>query len=89
MMTGTTTGTTPDSMGVEEMAAEIQRLREKCDKQAMILQKITGRSGPFICGVAGEKGADGLEERIYVCPQYGLEGMAIYKKEKDYSSPGW
>lgn len=89
MMTGTTTGTTPDSMSVEEMAAEIQRLREKCDKQAVILQKITGRSGPFICGVAGEKGPDGLEERIYVCPQYGLEGMAVYKKERDYSAPGW
>jgi len=70
-------------------ADELERLVEKCNKQAMILQKITGKSGPFICGVAGDKGADGLNERIYVCPEYGLDGFALYKKERDYSAPGW
>ena len=70
-------------------ADELERLVEKCNKQAMVLQKITGKSGPFLCGVAGDKDADGLNERIYVCPEYGLDGMAVYKKERDYSAPGW
>jgi len=43
----------------------------------------------FICGEGGEKDEMGLPEAIFVCPTYGLDGMAMYKKEKDYSSPGW
>jgi hypothetical protein len=43
----------------------------------------------FICGEAGEKDAMGLPELISVCPAYGLDGFAYYKKYKEYSAPGY
>jgi hypothetical protein len=43
----------------------------------------------FICGEGGEKDEMGLPETILVCPSFGLDGMAMYKKHKDYSAPGW
>ena len=43
----------------------------------------------FICGEGGEKDAMGLPEMISVCPTYGADGMAMYKKHREYSSPGW
>ena len=44
---------------------------------------------PFICGEAGDKGPDGMPEYFFICPNYGLDGWASYKKHKDYSGPGW
>jgi hypothetical protein len=43
----------------------------------------------FICGEAGEKDEMGLPDYIMVCPAYGADGMAMYKKYKDYSAPGY
>lgn len=43
----------------------------------------------FVCGEGGEKDSMGLPEMIMVCPAYGLDGFAIYKKHKDYSAPGY
>lgn len=43
----------------------------------------------FICGESGEKDDVGLPEYISVCPAYGSDGIAMYKKHKDYSAPGW
>jgi hypothetical protein len=43
----------------------------------------------FICGEAGPKDDMGLPDSIFVCPAYGLDGMSIYKKVKDYSAPEW
>ena len=40
----------------------------------------------FVCGEGGERDEMGLPEMIMVCPAYGLDGFAIYKKEKDYSA---
>jgi len=34
----------------------------------------------FICGEGGEKDSMGLPEFIHVCPAYGLDGIAMYKK---------
>lgn len=59
------------------------------------LKKIWIHSSPeksgafFICGEAGEKDHLGLPESILVCPTYGLDGMAMYTKTKDYSAPEW
>ena len=44
---------------------------------------------PFVCGEAGERGADGLPEQLFICPTLGLTGFAVYKKVKDYSEPGY
>ena len=43
----------------------------------------------FICGAAGEKDSMGLYEYYFICPTYGLDGSAVYKKHKDYDAPGW
>ena len=43
----------------------------------------------FICGEGGEKDAMGLPELISVCPAYGLDGFAYYKKHTEYSAPGY
>ena len=43
----------------------------------------------FICGEGGEKDDMGLPEFISVCPAYGLDGFAYYKKHTEYSAPGW
>lgn len=43
----------------------------------------------FICGEGGERDEMGLPDYISVCPAYGADGMAMYKKYKDYSAPGY
>ena len=53
------------------------------------LQKLYGVERPFICGHVGDVGADGFREYILVCPMYGSDGFAMYKKHKDYSAPGY
>ena len=43
----------------------------------------------FICGESGDKDTTGLPERIFVCPSYGMQGMAVYTKTQDYKQPEW
>ena len=43
----------------------------------------------FICGEGGEKDEMGLPEYISVCPAFGLDGFAYYKKHTEYSAPEW
>lgn len=43
----------------------------------------------FICGEGGEKDPMGLPEFISVCPAFGLDGFAHYKKHTEYSAPSW
>lgn len=47
----------------------------------------TGRY--FVCGETGERDDVGLPEYIFVCPTYGLAGFATYRKDRDYSEPGY
>ena len=54
------------------------------------IHSVPEKSGAyFICGEGGEKDPMGLPEFISVCPSYGLDGFAYYKKHKEYSAPGW
>ena len=48
-----------------------------------------GINTPFICGGSDEKDEMGLPKTITVCPAYGLDGFAIYKKTSEYSAPGY
>ena len=68
------------SQGDPELVKENDRMREE-------LRKLFGVERPFICGVAGGVGADGMADYVLVCPSYGADGMAMYKKYKDYSAP--
>ena len=69
-----------DLSNVQEIVDENNRLKEE-------LKRLYGVERPFICGTAGEVGADGMNEFILVCPAYGADGFALYKKHKDYSAP--
>jgi hypothetical protein len=66
--------------GDNDLVKENERMREE-------LRKLFGVERPFICGTAGGKGADGMADYVLVCPMYGADGMAMYKKYKDYSAP--
>ena len=78
----------PDMMDYYE---EVLLLREKIENYKTILKHLLAdESGVFfICGEAGEKDSMGLPEEIMICPTYGLDGFASYKKSRDYSAPEW
>jgi hypothetical protein len=63
-----------------EMVKENARMRDE-------LKTLYGVDKPFICGVAGDVQEDKLNEYILVCPAYGADGFAMYKKYKNYSAP--
>jgi hypothetical protein len=63
-----------------EMLRENSRMRDE-------LKALYGVDKPFICGVAGDVQEDKLNEYILVCPAYGADGFAMYKKYKHYSAP--
>jgi hypothetical protein len=70
---------------------EVLLLRKKVEKYETILKHaMSEKTGAFfICGEAGEKDSMGLPEKIMICPTYGLDGFASYKKDRDYDAPGW
>jgi hypothetical protein len=78
----------PDMLDYYE---EVLLLRKKVEKYETILKHaMSEKSGVFfICGEAGEKDSMGLPDRLFVCPAYGLDGFAVYKKDRDYDAPAW
>ena len=77
---------------IAELEAEVERLKKfETIVRHQWAEKLAGLgvSLYFICGEAGEKDAMGLPELISVCPAYGLDGFAYYKKHTEYSAPGY
>jgi hypothetical protein len=68
---------------------ELEQLRTENARLVEELKRLYGVERPFICGVAGTVCSDGMNEYILVCPMYGADGFAMYKKHKDYSAPGY
>ena len=66
---------------------ELEKLRKENARLVEELKRLYGVDRPFICGTAGKTDADGMNEYILVCPMYGADGFAMYKKHKDYSAP--
>ena len=73
------------------MKERIKELESENEKLKNILCKaFPEKSGHFfICGESGEQDSMGLPDRLFVCPAYGLDGFAVYKKDRDYDAPGW
>ncbi len=68
-----------------ELEAEVERLKTKCDKQAMMLQRLFPDRNPgvfFISGVGGGTDTNDLPERIYVCPAYGCGWQQVYERSE-------
>lgn len=63
--------------------------RTQAAKYREELKRLYGVDRPFICGNTKEIDEDGLPRFILVCPAYGADGFAMYKKHKDYSAPGY
>jgi hypothetical protein len=83
---------------VQDYIAELEnkvKLLEQANKvyeklHNKLMHEYPEKSGSyFICGEAGEKDDWGIPSHLMICPQYGADGFYVYKKEKDYSSPGW
>jgi hypothetical protein len=67
---------------------EIEQLRKENARLIEELKRLYGVERPFICGEVGSRGDDNMPEYFLVCPAYGADGFAMYKKHKDYSAPG-
>jgi hypothetical protein len=66
-----------------------QQLIDQNDKFRQELARLYGLERPFICGNTGTIDDDGLPTFVLVCPAYGADGFALYKKFKDYTAPGY
>lgn len=71
---------------------EIDRLKDKCDKQAMILRRLNPEKFPdtyFIYGDGGTKDDNGMPERIYIIPAYGCDWSQVYERTDKVTGPEW
>lgn len=77
---------------LEMHLTEIERLKKKCDKQAMILRSFFPDKFPdsyFICGEVGEKDQNGMPKKILVAPAYGVDFAYEYEYAGKVSGPEW
>ena len=77
---------------IEKAIKEIERLRNKCDMQAMILQRLTPETHPgvyFIHTEIGNKDANGMPEKLLVVPAYGVDYSYVYKRTAMTTGPEW
>ena len=75
-----------------ELHKEVERLKEKCDRQAMILRRLTPENFPdtlFIHSDGGEKDSNGMPERLYVVPAYGVDWSQVYVRTDKVTGPEW
>ena len=66
-----------------EMQSEIERLKDKCDKQAEVLRHLLAdRVGftAFISGEGGDTDSNNMPERLFVCPAYGCSFNYVYHR---------
>lgn len=75
------------NLEIEAYEGELAMLR-KCFKMV----KHTGLAEKmgdiyFICGEGGEKDKNGLPDRIYVCPAYGVDWFQVYEKTQSSVGP--
>ena len=72
--------------------SEIERLRERTNKQAMILRRLTPENFPgtlFIHADGGTKDINGMPERLYVVPAYGCDWSQVYERTDKVTGPEW
>ena len=77
---------------IEKAINEIKRLREKCDMQAMILQRLTPESHPgvlFIHAELGNRDMNNMPEKLLVVPAYGVDYSYVYERTAITTGPEW
>lgn len=76
----------------QEAANEIERLREKCNKQAEFLRRVDAERFPdtlFIHSLVGQKDQNGMPEKLLVVPAYGVDFSYIYEYTGKTTGPEW
>jgi hypothetical protein len=66
----------------ERLEKEVKRLTERCDKQAMILRRLTPENFPntlFISGILGALDQNNMPKKICVVPAYGVDFSYVYE----------
>ena len=79
-------------MQCKEAADEIERLQEKCNKQAAMLQHLFPDKfpwTPFITSVGGGIDENRMPERLYVVPAYGCDFSYVYERTDKTVGPEW
>ena len=74
------------------LGQEVGRLVEKCDRQAMILRRLTPEFHPntlFISGVLGDMDQNNMPEKLLVVPEYGVDFAYIYERTDKTTGPEW
>ena len=77
---------------IVEKDAEIERLKEICNNQAMILRRLTPDRFPdtyFIHSGVGEKDKNGMPKKLLVCPAYGVDFSYVYEYTGKTSGTEW
>lgn len=75
-----------------DAAAEIERLRDKCNLQAEWLRRLYPEKHPgtlFIHGLVGDKDTNGMPEKLLVVPAYGCDFSYVYERTEKTTSPEW
>lgn len=71
---------------------EVERLKTKCDNQAMILRRLTPDRFPdtyFIHSGLGEKDENGMPKKLLVVPAYGVDFSYVYEYTGKTTGPEW
>lgn len=77
---------------LQKAADEIERLQTKCNMLTMIVRRLNPENSPdtyFICEEAGEKDQNGMPERIFVAPAYGVDFSYEYVYNGRVTGPEW
>jgi len=81
----------PDGL-IENLRAEVERLKTKCNMQANTLRSLVPEKFPgvlFITGHLGTKDANGLPEKLLICPSYGVDWAEVYVRANQTVGPEW
>ena len=74
------------------LQAEITRLKEKCDKQAMILRRLTPDKHPntlFISGILGHTDENNMPKKVLITPAYGVDFSYVYEYNGKMMGQEW
>jgi len=81
-----------DAITLSDVQKELLRLREKCNKQAAMLQHLFPDKfpwTPFITSVGGGIDDNRMPERLYVVPAYGCDFSYVYERTDKTVGPEW
>jgi hypothetical protein len=76
----------------EKLLDDNERLKNKCDRQAMILRRLTPENHPdtlFISGVLGDKDQNNMPKKLLVVPAYGVDFAYIYERTDKTTGTEW